>query len=68
MPRTATKEVRIGNGNQKVGPLATFSLPSETTCPGASEWCSQNCYALRMEKRWFNMPHDVIGDNSPTIG
>ena len=27
---------RIGNGNQKVGPITTFSLPSETTCPGAS--------------------------------
>ena len=51
MTPTAAKEVGIGNGNQKVGPLATFSLPSETTCPGASAWCSQNCYAIRMEKR-----------------
>ena len=54
MTQTATKEVRIGNGNQKVGPITTFSLPSETSCPGASEWCSKNCYAIRMEKRWFN--------------
>ena len=49
-----TEDVRIGAGNQKLGSIATFSLPSETTCPGASDWCMNHCYAKRMEKRWLN--------------
>lgn len=46
--------VRVGNGNQKLGSIATFSLPSETTCPGASPWCATQCYAKRIEHRWLN--------------
>ena len=54
MNQALSEEVTIGAGNQKLGAIATFSLPSETTCPGASAWCSRLCYAVRMEKRWLN--------------
>jgi len=37
-------------GNTKVGRVWTFSLPSFVTCPGASVWCRQHCYAARFER------------------
>lgn len=37
-------------GNIKVGRVWTFSLPSFVTCPGASAWCRQHCYAARFER------------------
>jgi hypothetical protein len=37
-------------GNSKVGRVWTFSLPSFVTCPGASPWCRQHCYAWRFEQ------------------
>ncbi len=54
MNQVLSEEVRISPGNQKLGAVATFSLPSETTCPGASEWCARRCYAKRVEKRWVH--------------
>ena len=39
----------IGKANSKVGPIPTFSLPSRLTCPGASTWCIEHCYARRFE-------------------
>jgi hypothetical protein len=41
--------VSFGEGNIKVGNVLTFSLPSITTCPGASSWCLQRCYAAKYE-------------------
>ena len=41
----------LTQGNSKVGRVWTFSLPSFVTCPGASVWCRQHCYAWRFE--WF---------------
>jgi hypothetical protein len=43
--------VSLGEGNTKVGDVFTFSLPSKTTCPGASPWCLSHCYAHRYEVR-----------------
>lgn len=43
--------VSLGEGNAKVGEVFTFSLPSKTTCPGASAWCLKRCYAFRYEQR-----------------
>lgn len=40
----------LGLGNDKVGRVWTFSLPSFVTCPGASSWCRQHCYAWRFER------------------
>ena len=40
----------VGRGNSKVGKVPTFSLPSRFTCPGASAWCIQHCYARRFER------------------
>lgn len=42
--------VSLGEGNMKVGDVFTFSLPSKTTCPGASIWCLKHCYAHRYEQ------------------
>jgi len=42
--------VSLGEGNMKVGDVFTFSLPSKTTCPGASPWCLKHCYAYRYEQ------------------
>ena len=38
------------DGNSKVGRVWTFSLPSIVTCPGASAWCREHCYARRLEQ------------------
>ena len=43
--------VSLGEGTTKVGEVMTFSLPSKTTCPGASTWCLRRCYAWRYEQR-----------------
>jgi len=40
----------VPQGNRKVGRVWTFSLPSLVTCPGASAWCRQHCYARRFEQ------------------
>jgi hypothetical protein len=40
----------LARGNRKVGQVWTFSLPSFVTCPGASAWCRQYCYAARFER------------------
>ena len=37
-------------GNKKVGRVWTFSLPSLLTCPGASTWCREHCYARKIER------------------
>jgi len=42
--------VSLGEGNAKVGQVYTFSLPSHTTCPGASPWCLEHCYGYRYER------------------
>lgn len=42
--------VSLGEGNTKVGDVFTFSLPSHVTCPGASSWCREHCYAHRYER------------------
>jgi hypothetical protein len=41
--------ISLGEGNTKVRDVFTFSLPSKTTCPGASSWCLTHCYAARYE-------------------
>ena len=40
----------LAKGNSKVGRVWTFSLPSFVTCPGASTWCREHCYAWRLER------------------
>ena len=40
----------IGKANSKLGRIPTFSLPSRLTCPGASAWCIEHCYARRFER------------------
>lgn len=42
--------VVLGERNAKLGDVLNFSLPSVTTCPGASEWCLRHCYARRFER------------------
>lgn len=40
----------VGSGNTKLGPIPNFSLPSRSSCPGASSWCLNHCYAWRFER------------------
>jgi hypothetical protein len=42
--------ITYGEGNRKIGYVFTFSLPSQLTCPGRSEWCEQNCNMIKFEK------------------
>ncbi len=39
-------------GNSKLGNdlIWGFSVPARETCPGATEACLKNCYALRLER------------------
>ncbi len=35
-------------GNSKLGKdVLILNLPPKKTCPGATEWCKQNCYAMK---------------------
>lgn len=43
--------VSFGEGNEKLGEIFTFSLPSKITCPGSSKWCREKCYGKRYERR-----------------
>jgi len=59
----------VAMGNKKVGRVWTFSLPSLLTCPGASAWCREHCYARRMEKfrpncRQAYLRNFMIAENS----
>lgn len=42
--------VSFGEGNEKLGSVFTFSLPSKITCPGSSLWCTKKCYGARYER------------------
>ena len=42
--------VSFGEGNDKLGAVFTFSLPSKITCPGSSLWCRKKCYGTRYER------------------
>lgn len=52
---TATKYVTISMANTKLGKIPSFSLPSITTCPGATSWCVKACYAQRLERQYKNV-------------
>jgi len=41
----------ISPGNRRMN-IPTFSLPSEDTCPGATDLCKKNCYAKKAERIW----------------
>jgi len=44
-------EIYISPGNRRMD-IPTFSLPAVKTCPGSTELCKKNCYALKAEKVW----------------
>lgn len=50
MEEEITVPLCLALGNNKVGRVWTFSLPSFVTCPGASPWCRKHCYAWRLER------------------
>jgi hypothetical protein len=60
--------LRIGTENTKLGPVYSFSLPSLSSCPGASEWCKKHCYAKRYERirpkcrEAYQSNMDLLGD------
>ena len=42
-------DLRISPSNNKLGKIASFSLPSITSCPGATNECVSSCYAINIE-------------------
>jgi len=43
----------LADGNTKTGKsIATYSRTPVTTCPGASSWCMDNCYAMRPYRQY----------------
>lgn len=41
---------RFGKGNLKIGPnVVTYSKPAVISCPGATDWCKEHCYARRID-------------------
>lgn len=42
----------ISKGNTKLGKITNISMPSYYSCPGHSEWCQKECYALKYQKRY----------------
>lgn len=49
-------KIFIGNGNQKLQGIRTFSMPPVETCPSATEMCIMKCYALKdYYRNWDNV-------------
>jgi hypothetical protein len=43
----------LSYGNRKLPrSIGIFNLPSHTTCPGITEFCSQHCYAKKAERMY----------------
>lgn len=49
--QTLTTNPKVSFGNKKL-PKTTliFNLPAVNTCPGKTEFCKKNCYALKAER------------------
>lgn len=50
------KDLCISPGNSKLGKIFNFSLPPYLTCPGSTEWCKKNCYAIKYTKIYKSCP------------
>ena len=48
------QDLDISRENKKLGNIHSFSLPAKASCPGASEWCKVNCYAIGWPLGFFN--------------
>lgn len=46
--------VKISKNNSKLGNIPSFSLPSITSCPGATTECKDICYAAKVERIYKN--------------
>ena len=62
---------KISKSNTKLGKIASFSLPSITTCPGATAECKLACYAAKVERIYKNAAksyeHNLTLLESPTF-
>ncbi len=47
-------KITISKQNTKLGKIPSFSLPTISTCPGATSWCSKACYAAKVERIYKN--------------
>ena len=47
-------DLRVSNNNTKLGEIPSFSLPSISACPGATEECKSICYAAKVERIYTN--------------
>ena len=48
-------EIKVSPNNTKLGKIASFSLPSITSCPGATNECVSTCYAVKLERIYSNV-------------
>lgn len=48
-------DIKVSLSNNKLGNIPSFSLPAKTTCPGSSPWCTQFCYAAKLERIYPNV-------------
>jgi hypothetical protein len=46
-------DIYISKGNRRMN-IPTWSLPAIQTCPGATNYCLLNCYAIKAERVWKN--------------
>jgi hypothetical protein len=49
-----SKKVIVSPKNTKLGNIPSFSLPSITSCPGATKECKKVCYAAKIERVYKN--------------
>jgi hypothetical protein len=47
-------ELNVSPKNTKLGAIPSFSLPSITSCPGATAECKSICYAAKVERIYKN--------------
>jgi hypothetical protein len=47
--------VKISTGNSKLQNTFIFSMPPVATCPGATDACKQDCYAIKAYKQYPNV-------------
>lgn len=64
--------VKISQGNSKLGSIQSISLPAGITCRGDCE-CSKKCYAIRLERlrpsvrAAYQLNYDLLNRNSVTF-
>jgi hypothetical protein len=54
--------ITLSKSNTKIGNIASFSVPSLSTCPGKTSWCAKKCYAKRLEYLYPNVKNSYANN------